>query len=182
MLTLTLPKVEEVYDEINDQFLELPEVTLEFEHSLVALSSWESKWEVPFLGAEELTEEQTLSYIEEMCLTPNPPEGFVHRLSPDQLQKINDYIARKATATWFKKVPMKPGRTEIITSELVYYWLVAFQIDWQAQYWHLNRLFTLVRVCNEKNNPKKNKRSRADIAADRRTLNAQRKAQFGTPG
>ena len=181
MLTLTLPATE-AYNEITEEFIEFEEVTLEFEHSLVALSSWESKWEIPFLGKDELTAEQTLSYIEEMCITPNPPEGFVNRLTEEQAEQVNQYIARKATATWFKKVPMKPGSSEIITSELIYYWLVTFQIDWQVQYWHLNRLFTLVKVCNEKNNPKKNKRSRSEIAADRRTLNQQRKAQFGTPG
>lgn len=178
MLTLTLPKVEEVYDEINDQFLELPEVTLEFEHSLVSLASWESKWEQPFLGKEELTREQTFSYIEEMCLTPNSPEGFVYRLSDAQMEQINKYISRKATATWFKEVPMKTGRVDIITAEIVYYWLVAFQIDWQVQYWHLNRLFTLVKVCNEKQNPKKNKLPRSEMVAQRKALNEQRRKMF----
>lgn len=157
---------------------------LKLEHSLVSLSKWEQKHEKPFLTNEPKTIEETLSYLECMCLDENVPSEVFLMVTDDDMTKINDYINKKMTATWFnERGPNTPGR-EAITAELIYYWMVALQIDWQAQYWHLNTLMTLVKVCNHKNQPEK-KRSRADRATEaqqRAELNARRLKEYGTRG
>ena len=180
MLKLTVPGVES-YDEAKEEFVEVGEVILELEHSLVSLSKWESKYEKPFLGNSEKSTEEIIGYIKAMVLTPEVPEETFSRLSEANMLEINDYIDAKMTATWFHEAPGAPATREVVTAELVYYWMVTFSIDWEAQYWHLNRLFTLIRVCNIKN-AKPKKMSRAEVAARNRELNAQRKAQLGTKG
>jgi len=180
MLKLTVPGVEH-FDEATQEFVNVGDTVLELEHSLVSLSKWESIYEKPFLGATEKTTEEVVGYIRAMILTPEVPEEIFSRLTEANLSEINEYIDAKMTATWFNEAPGAPKSREIVTSELVYYWMVTFAIDWEAQYWHLNRLFTLIRVCNVKN-AKPKKMSRSEIAARNRELNAQRKAQLGTKG
>jgi hypothetical protein len=51
------------------------------------------------------------------------------------------------------------------------------QIPFECQHWHLNRLITLVRVCNLKNAPPK-KVGRKTAAQQQRDLNAARRAQL----
>lgn len=179
MLIITVPG-HELYNEESEQFVSVGEVRLELEHSLASLSKWESEWEKPFLGKEAKSTEEINSYIKHMCLTPNvPPEVFL-RFSQQNLQELNDYLNAKMTATWFSNAPGKPS-SEIITAELVYYWMIALQIPFECQHWHLERLFTLIKVVNLKNSPAK-KKPRADLAAERRALNEQRKQQYGTKG
>jgi hypothetical protein len=180
MLKITVPGVES-FDEATQEFVDVGEVVLELEHSLVSLSKWESKYEKPFLGQGEKSTEEVLGYVKAMLLTPEVPEETFLRLSEENFHEINEYIDAKMTATWFNEAPGAPKSREVVTSELVYYWMVTFQIDWEAQHWHLNRLFTLIRVCNVKN-AKPKKMSRSEIAARNRELNAQRKAQLGTKG
>jgi hypothetical protein len=180
MLTIMVGAVDS-YDETTGQFGTQGGFELQLEHSLVSLSKWESEFEKPFLGKTEKTPEETLAYIGYMVLTPNPPEDFLHKLSQDNLETINVYIERKMTATWFSEQPGSPGSREVITSELVYYWMTVFDIPFECETWHLNRLFTLIRICNVKQ-AKPKKMSRAEIAARNRELNAQRKAQLGTRG
>lgn len=183
MLTITVPGVE-LFDDETSSFITLEEVVLELEHSLVSLSKWESIWEKPFLGPDEKTNEETIGYVECMTLTPNVSPDVYQRLSNENLQAINNYIESKQTATWFKENPHQPRNREIITAEIIYYWMVSLDIDWQAQEWHLNRLFTLIKVCNQKNQPQKKLgvKEKMDAAAQRRALNAQRKAQMQTAG
>jgi len=180
MLKLTVPGVES-YDEEKEEFVEVGEVVLELEHSLVSLSKWESQYEKPFLGNSEKSTEEIIGYIKAMVVTPEVPEEIFSRLSEANMLEINDYIDAKMTATWFHEAPGAPATREVVTAELVYYWMVTFSIDWEAQYWHLNRLFTLIRVCNIKN-AKPKKMSRAEVAARNRELNAQRKPQLGPKG
>lgn len=185
MLTLTVPMSAEHYDEEKQRFVVPVTFTLELEHSLASLSKWESRWEKPFLGGktgrEEKTTEEILWYIRAMTLTPDVPEEVFQNLTEENLGAINDYINSKQSATWFtdSKAPHRPGG-EIITAELMYYWMVALNIDWEAQYWHLNRFIALVRICNEKNAPKK--MSRREAGQRQRDLNAQRRAALGTRG
>jgi hypothetical protein len=183
VLTLIVPLSEELYDEEKEEFVEPVTFTLELEHSLASLSKWESREEKPFLGKDEKTNEQTLAYIRDMVLTPDVPEEVFEKFSPENLTAVNDYISAKMTATWFRELePTRRGNSsEVITAELIYYWMVSLQIPFEAQYWHLNRLITLVRVCNEKNKPAK-KVNRQTAAQRQRELNAQRRAQFGTRG
>jgi hypothetical protein len=117
-----------------------------------------------------------------MVVSKDPPEDFLQKLSAEHLEKINAYVNQKMTATWFSDATPQTRRSgEVITAELIYYWMTVFHIDWEAQYWHLNRLFTLIRICNIKQDKPK-KMSRAEVIARQRELNAQRRAQLGTRG
>lgn len=182
MLTITVPE-SEVFDERTNEFHTLEAMTLELEHSLVSLHLWESKWEKPFISPGEKTTEETIGYVQAMTLTPNVSPEVYLRLSNDNLREINSYIESKMTATWFKELPGQPkgGTGEMITAELIFYWMVAFNIPSEYKHWHLNQLFTLIRIANEKNKPKK-KMSRADMVSERQRLNAERKAALQTTG
>lgn len=180
MLTITVPGVQ-MFDETSQEFLTEGDVTLDLEHSLVSLSKWESKYEKPFLGKTEKTNEEVLGYIKCMLLTENVPEDVFLRLSEDNINEINNYIDAKMSATWFNDPPGAPPSRDVITSELIYYWMVTFQIPFECEHWHLNRLFTLIRVCNIKQ-AKPKKMSRSELAARNRELNARRREQLGTRG
>ena len=180
MLTIVVG-AEEVYDESQSAFQTQGGVELQLEHSLVSLSKWESKHEKPFLGKDSKTGEELLSYVECMLLDEKPRGEILHKLSEENLAAINTYINAKMTATWFSEAPGAPASRDVITAELVYYWMTVFSIPFECQYWHLNRLFTLIRICNVKQSKPK-KMSRAEIAQRNRELNAQRRAQLGTKG
>jgi hypothetical protein len=170
-----------MFDDESQEFTTKDDVTLELEHSLVSLSKWESRHEKPFLGKTEKTSDEVLDYIKCMVLTPNVPDQVFSKFSEENYTQINDYIEAKMTATWFNEVPGAPKSRDVITAELVYYWMVVFQIPFECETWHLNRLFTLIRICNVKQSKPK-KMSRSEIAARNRELNAQRRAQLGTSG
>lgn len=179
MLEITIPAVEQ-WDQIKQEFINKPAQTLRLEHSLVSLSKWESKWCKAFLTKNEKTIEETLDYIRCMTITQNvDPEVYIH-LTPDNIAQINAYIEAPMTATYFSQDKGKPSN-EQITAELIYYWMIAFNIPFECQKWHLNRLLTLVRVCNVKSQPPK-KMSKKEIMSRNAALNAQRKAQLGTKG
>lgn len=171
----------EFYDEETETFETVGDIELELEHSLISLSKWESKHQVPFLTQSAKTPEEIFSYIEAMILTPNFPGGIARRFNHKNLEEINAYIDSKESATTFGKMPERRGRGETITSELIYYWMVAFNIPFECERWHLNRLFALIRICNIKSEKPK-KMSRNEIVQRNRELNEQRKAQFNTSG
>lgn len=168
------------YDEASEKFVTLDDVTLELEHSLVSLSKWESKFEKPFLGGDKSGEE-VFEYIKIMTLTPNVPDEVFHRLSSENVDEVNNYINAKMTATWFNERPGSPRSREVVTAELIYHWLTVFQIPFECENWHLNRLFTLIRVCEAKQEKPK-KMSKAEIAARNRDINARRRKELGTKG
>jgi hypothetical protein len=174
-------KGNEFWDEESEEFKVVEEVTLDLEHSLVSLSKWESKFEKPFLGAGEKTDDEVLAYIEAMILNEKFPPGVCSRLGQDQLTEIDKYINAKKSATFFSDTIGQRGSREVITSELIYYWMIAFSIPFECQHWHLNRLFTLIRVCNVKNS-KPQKRNRSEMIAERRRLNDERRALYKTSG
>lgn len=180
MLTITVGATD-VFDDSTGEFGTHGGFELQLEHSLVSVSKWESKHEKPFLGADSRTGEEVFSYIECMVIGEKPPGNFLKQLSEENFKQINAYIDAKMTATWFSDQPGAPRTSEVITNELIYYWMTAFNIEWEAQHWHLNRLFTLIRIANTKQSKPK-KMSRAEIAQRNRELNAQRKAQLGTKG
>lgn len=182
MLVITIPAAER-YDEATSTFIPVGEPTIyELEHSLASISKWESKWESPFLGEGEKTTEQTLDYISMMCVNR---ELNLDDLTQEHMDQITAYITKKSTATTFAERPgaPTPRSKEFISSELIYYWMIALNIEWEAQYWHINRLLTLIRICNEKNKTEKKRGPmNQDARAARRELNAQRRAQMGSKG
>jgi len=180
VLTIVVPGIE-LYDEVHEEFATSGDFTLEMEHSLVSLSKWESIFEKPFLSKEEKTSEEVLAYIKAMTLTKNPPEEIFQRLSENNMADINRYIDAKMSATWFNEPKTTSRSREVITAELIYYWMIAFTIPIEFENWHLNRLFTLIKICNLKQQKPK-KMSKSEILAQNRALNEQRKAQFGTRG
>lgn len=184
MLTITVGATD-VYDEEAGTFGLQGGFELRLEHSLVSLSKWESMHEKPFLGQENSkSPEELLSYIECMVLTESPPEDFLHRLSEKNVEEIQTYINRKMTATWFSEHASSAPQTQrnqVITAELIYYWMTVFHIPMEWETRHLNRLFTLIRVCNEKQATPK-KMSKSEIARRNRELNERRKRELGTKG
>lgn len=181
MLTITVPGVELFNDE-TQTFSKTEDVVLELEHSLVSLSKWESKWNLPFLGKDEKTTEQIIDYIRTMTISPNVPDDVYRRLSDTNYREIDEYINSKQTATWFREDPNASRNHEIITAEIIYYWMIALKIPQEYQEWHLTRLFTLVRVLNQKNQPPKKRPTTQSAAAQRRALNEARQKQYNTSG
>jgi hypothetical protein len=180
VLTITVPGAE-LFDQKSQEFTYAEGFDLELEHSLVSLSKWESIHEKPFLGKDEKSQEELIDYIRLMIVTPDVPPDVFERLSSENLEAINKYIDAKMTATWFNSIVPEPKSRETITSELIYYWIFSLGIDIAVETWHLNRLFTLIRVFNVKN-AKPKKMSRSEIAARNRELNAKRREQLGSSG
>lgn len=172
---------DEFFNEETSEFESHGDVELELEHSLISLSKWESKYQKPFLNTEAKTSEEIFYYVQAMILTPIYPNDIMFRLSKENINTINAYIDSKESATTFGSMPERKGRGEVITSELIYYWMVAFNIPFECEYWHLNRLFALIRICNIKNSKPK-RMSRNEIASRNRELNAIRRAQYNTSG
>ena len=180
MLRITVPKTE-LWDEKKEEFIHTKETTLQLEHSLVSLSKWESKWCKVFLSDKEKTNEETIDYIKCMTLTQNVDPEVYNHLTVENLNDIYNYINSPMTATSFsEETPNRIGN-EQITSELMYYWMVALNIPFECQKWHLNRLITLIRVCNIKNSPPK-KMSQSAIMRRNKELNEARKKQLNTKG
>lgn len=184
MLNITIPCQQELFDEVNEQFISIPRTDLQLEHSLISLAKWESKWHKPFLGKEEKTDEQIQDYIRCMTLTKNVNPNVYRYIPTNSLKEIFSYIEDPMTATWFSESETKQsgiGKREIITSEIIYYWMVTLGIPVQFEKWHLNRLLTLIRVINIKNTPAK-KMSKKDVLAHNRQLNAARRAKNKSKG
>lgn len=175
-------KADEGFDERTKQFVEVgEELVVELEHSLVSLSKWESEYQKPFLSSSQKTSEEIFGYLKEMILTPNVGLEDLYRCSQKDLEEIQKYIDSSQSATTFGVMPETRGPREVVTSELIYYWMIGFTIPWEAQYWHLNRLFALIRICNLKNQKPK-KMSRGEMAQQNARINAERRAKLGTSG
>lgn len=179
MLTLTIPGLE-YYNEKTNEFIYYDDTVIELEHSLISISKWESKWCKPFLDGKDKTVEEIIDYVKCMTISDNVSSDVYDRLTESNLLTINEYIGRPMTATTFRE-DKKTGKKEIVTSEIIYYWMVSYNIPFECQYWHLNRLLTLIKVCNVKNNPPK-KMSQKEIMARNKALNDARKKDLGTRG
>ena len=180
MLQITIP-ARELWDEVNEEFVHTKECTLQLEHSLISLSKWESKWCKAFFSKQPKTYEETIDYIKCMTLNPNIKDEVYIGLTDDNVRAINKYIEAPMTATYFSQDKKGSSNREQVTAELIYYWMIALNIPFECQKWHLNRLLTLVRVCNIKNTPPK-KMSKRDAASRNAQLNAARRKQLNTKG
>lgn len=180
MLSLTIPE-RELYDEANDRFVYTKETTIQLEHSLVSLAKWEAKWKKPFLQQDGLTGEELKDYIRCMTITKNVDPMIYDVLTNENYEAIRSYIDDSMTATWFREDKNAKRSRKVVTAELIYYWMVALQIPIEFQKWHLNRLITLIRVCNEKNKPPK-KMSKRDGARQQHALNAARRSRLHSKG
>ena len=180
MLRIVIPE-SELFNEQTGEFISVKKQTLQLEHSLVSLSKWESKWHKPFLGKEDKTFDETIDYIRCMTRSQNIDPNIYMFLTQENIKEINDYIGDPMTATTFSDDGNGRNNREIITSELIYYWMVALNIPFECQKWHLNRLLTLIRVCNIKNQPPK-KRSQGQIMSRNAALNAARRKQLNSKG
>ena len=182
MLTINVPISPEGWDEAKQEFVDAQVQSLQLEHSLVSLSKWESKWQKPFYSKKEMSNEETLDYIKCMTLTKNVDPDVYDRLTRENIKDVMDYIRSPMTATTFGKEDKSSINREVITSELIYYWMIASNIPFDpCQKWHLNRLITLIRVCSIKTTPPK-KRSKRDIMSRNAALNASRRKQMNTKG
>lgn len=180
MLQIKIPATE-FWDENKEEFVtNTEEQTLQLEHSLVSISKWESKWNKPFLNRSDKTTEEVLDYIKCMTITQNVKDETYERLTSKNIEDINEYISAPMTATTFHNKNQGISR-ETITSELIYYWMISLNIPMECQKWHINRLLTLIRVCNVKNTPPK-KMNKREIASHYASLNAARRKQFNSNG
>ena len=180
MLQLTIP-AREMWDERNNEFVYTNEQTLQLEHSLISLSKWESKWNKPFLSKESKTYEETLDYVKCMTLTQKVSPEIYANLTDENMRDIQRYIEDPMTATTFSEEKNTKGNREIVTSELIYYWMIALGIPLECEKWHLNRLLTLVRVCNIKNSPPK-KMGKNAIMSRNASPNAARRKRLNSKG
>lgn len=180
MLQIVIPP-KELYDDATSQFFWTKLQVLQLEHSLVSVAKWESKWCKPFLSSENKTREETLDYVRCMTITQNVDPDVYKFISDKEIKIISSYIEAPMTATTFSKDTDHRINREIITAEIVYYWMITLNIPPEYQKWHFNRLITLINVCNIKNNPPK-KMKRKALAARNNAINMARRKNLNTPG
>ena len=179
MLELIIPAYE-LFNEETQEFINEPERILKLEHSLVSISKWEAKWNKPFLSNKKKTFDEVVDYIKCMTINQGIPDSAYLYLTEEQYAEINRYIVAPMTATTIQEEQGEKSR-EIITSEIIYYYMIACNIPMECQRWHLNRLMTLIKVCNIKNQPPK-KRSMREVMQSNTALNAARKKKLNTKG
>ena len=181
MLQITVPISPEGWDAEKEEFIAPQTKVLQLEHSLVSLSKWESKWHKPFLAKNNKTLEETIDYIKCMTITQNVNPNVYEHLTKQNMDMIGKYIDDSMTATFFTEEKMRRTNSEIITSELIYYWMIALNIPFECQKWHLNRLLTLIKVCNIKNQPPR-KMSTRDRLSRNAAWNEARRKKFNSKG
>ena len=178
MLELTIDSME-FYDELKNEFISTEPVTLRLEHSLVSISKWESKWKVPFLSTKRMTSQQALDYVKCMTITQHVDPEVYNALTRKHIEQVEKYISEEQTATTFSR--KDPPSRQVVTSELIYFWMSTYNIPMECQKWHLSRLLTLIRIASIKNQPEK-KMSKTAILSQNRSLNAARRKAMHTKG
>lgn len=189
MLTIIIPGTE-IWDDNKEEFINSKDYKLVLEHSLVSISKWESKWHKPFINDNERSEDEIRDYVKCMTVTQHVPDIAFQSLTKQNLKEISEYINDERTATWFNtnKTNSVPSgkqafpKREAITSELIYYWMISLEIPFECQRWHLNRLLTLIKICNIKNNKSPKKVGRNQQLRNNAALNAARRKQHHSRG
>lgn len=177
MITVTIPE-QELFDEATGDFINVPKTELHLEHSLISLSRWESKWKKVFLSTEDHTKEETLDYIRCMSIDKSISSEAFQYIDPKSYKEIVDYIADPCTATKiYDRRPNKTGKKEVMTSEIIYYYMIYYGIPISCEKWHLNRLLTLIRVCGIKGGTTAQNMDLDSIFAQNRALNAKRRGK-----
>lgn len=181
MLKIIVPDCEE-FNELTQEFIYTKGSEITLEHSLVSISKWETKWHKPFLSKEKKTQEEMKDYVKCMTLTQNVNPNVYDILTKENYLEINNYIEDPMTATRVNNRQEGKGRVnKIITSEVIYSWMINLNIPFECQKWHLNRLLMLIQVCSESNNAD-GKMKKKDIYAQNRALNAARRNKYHTKG
>lgn len=180
MLTITIPE-QELFNEATLEFISVKRQTLQLEHSLVSLAKWESKWCKPLLTKEPRSREELVDYIRCMTITQNVDPNVYFGLTAENIAEVKAYMDHPMTATWFSKEKESKKDNTVVTAEILYYLMISFQIPFECQKWHLNRLITLIRVCEAKNgNPEKS--SQRDLISRYKRMNEARRKAWGTKG
>lgn len=180
MFELTVPATE-FFDESKNEFVTVKGTVLRLEHSLVSISKWESFWKIPFLSNTPKTVEQSVDYIRCMTINQNVDPRVYKMLKNEHITAINEYIGDNKTATTFNDAHSPNRSNEVVTSELIYFWMSQFNIPMECQKWHLSRLLTLIRIASIKNSPPK-KMSKRAIMSQNKSLNAARRKKYNTRG
>lgn len=179
-LEITVP-ASEVFDQATEEFISTKEQTLKLEHSLVSLSKWEAKHGKPFLTKEPKSVEEHIDYIRCMTLTQNVDPNVYLVISPQLQEEVAAYIDMPMTATTFSKQEKRSVNREIVTAEIIYYWMISHNIPFECQKWHLNRLLTLINVCDSKAKPPR-RMSKSEVMRQNKALNEARKRKYHTRG
>lgn len=181
MLTIKIPS-KELWDEEKEEFITMYKKELAFEHSLFSIHKWESKWKRSFMESKEFTYEENRDYIRCMCLSDSIEDSDVNWILSNEQKTFSDYISDNKTATYMRKPNSSPvAARDKLTAELIYYWMVSFQIPFECQYWHLSQLMALIEVCNAKNGSP-NKSSRNSMLSQNAKLNAARRKSMNSRG
>ncbi len=181
MLQLVIPQ-QELWNEYTQEFVYTKPQVLQLEHSLVSISKWEAKWHKSFISSTVKSHEEEIDYVRCMTITQNVDPNVYNYLTRDNLNAVNKYIEAPMSATYVFEDGNQQKGTEKITSELIYYWMIAFGIPFDpCQKWHLNRLLMLIKVCSVKNRSPK-KRMSHDKLQNRARLNAERKRRYNSKG
>jgi len=182
MLRLTISE-SEYYDEDTEEFVRIKPCTISLEHSLISMAKWESKWKKPFLSSKDKSYSELLDYIKCMTINNVDDENVYLAITPEQFEEVSEYINDPMTATTFNNRGFNTQNhaKDVITAEILYYGMVALQIPFECQKWHLNRLMTLLRVCEIKNQPPK-KIPKHELYKRNAALNAARRAKYNTSG
>ena len=152
-LKIFIPE-QDLWDDSRGEFIPIKEHKLTLEHSLVSLTKWESKWCKPFLSPEEKTQEEIKDYVRCMIMDEDVEDEIIYAFTPTDLKQVETYIAKDQTATTFpeEKKSNEPKSNELMTSELIYYYLGQMQcLSPTIENWHLSRILTLIRVASFKN-------------------------------
>ena len=181
MITIEIPESTDLWDSVHEEFVTRKGYTLKLEHSLISLQEWESKWHKPFLNSEK-TNEELIDYIRCMTINKGIPDDAYYRIPMSKIEEITKYIQDPMTATTINNYGSKKGgKKEIITAEIIYYWMCSFNIPSEYRKWHLNQLLTLIKVFDAKNG-KQEKMSPQESAEWRRQQNAARRAKMHSKG
>lgn len=182
-ILITIPPTE-LYDENKKEFINVEKETkLLLEHSLIAISKWESVWHKSFFDPKlEKTPEEINHYITCMNRTPNVDENVFMAIPQSEYKKIEKYLNDPMTATTFRDAPEKKGtKQEVQTSELIYYYMFKLGIPKECEKWHINRLMTLIKIYGIKDQPNK-KVSKSEAMARYSAINAKNRARFNSKG